>query len=147
MHVRMRVEHVKGPAAENVEVVATRAWNVRADGERLEREEFLPLNLTWSHVGGATMRIPAGLFRHCDVGHFQPDGKGACLFVLDTLVLPNIMSSGASPTVLPPGNYEIEFRIVGDNTPHKSVTWRVYFPAAWSDDEKTMLGNITIGPV
>lgn len=146
IYVRARVQHQAGPSAENVELVALSVLEI--DGEqRRRRETFLPLSLSWSHFGGVAIRIPAGLFRHCDVGRFQPDENRKTVFLLSTAVQPNRVAAGAIPNLLPAGSYEIELLLTGDNVPHQRKRWRLAFEENWSDDEAAMLARIKIEPL
>jgi hypothetical protein len=144
VYVRARITHERGPSAENVELLAKKVWDDKGDRFE-ERASFLPLNLVWSHVGQSTSRIPGGVFRHCDVGRFQQHPtSGETIFVLSTLVQPNPVAFGALPSVLPAGSYVIQLSLTGDNVRHRLTSWRLSFPAEWSDDEGTMLGRITL---
>lgn len=146
LYVRVRVNHERGNAAENAELLAAALWEIDSSGQKKAVSSFLPLNLKWSHVGGVTIRVPRRLFRHCDLGHFQPVGNQT-VFILDTIVQPNPVGTGTAPNVLFPGTtYEIELRLSGDNTKTIAGRWRISFGSGWSDDEKTMLGRVQITP-
>jgi hypothetical protein len=148
LYVRVRVQHKHGKAAENVELLAaalrrldtaTNEWEVVSD--------FIPLSLTWSHVGGATIRVPRQLFRLCDLGHLGPIGGNQAWFVLNTIVQPNQVGKGGYPNLLFPGTYEIELILSGDNVETISGRWRIAFGSEWTDDQATMLQRVQITPV
>lgn len=143
LYLRARVSHRRGKAAENVEVLAASLWSEDDSGHREPAPGFLPLNLTWSHVGGATIRIPRKLFRHCDVGHFANVNGETTLF-LDTIAQPNPVAGGDLPTVRWPGRYVLELQLSGDNVKTISRRWRIEFRPAWSDDEASMLERIRV---
>lgn len=140
IYSRLRVSNAGTVAAENVEVFVS---EVRS-GSRVV-PTFLPLSLTWSHYvpPSSTMRIPAGMYRHCDLGRFQ-EHNGDVVFLVSTIVQPNAVSSGLPPNFLPAGEYEIDTTFGGDNVELWSATWRVTFEGPWSDDESVMLKRIKL---
>jgi hypothetical protein len=142
VYVRIRVEHVKGSPAENVEIVVAKVW--RRISKRWEVvETFLPLSLAWSHVRTPTARVPSGLFRHCDLGRFQPE-NGQPMFVFDLIVQPNPVAGGVVPNALKPGNYMFELQLAGDNVRRITKRWLLNFHGPWSDHEATMLSRIKL---
>jgi hypothetical protein len=145
--VRARVTHLRGPSATEVEMVVEKVWNGHGQ-ERVQRETFLPLNLSWAHVGGSTMKIPRGLFRHCDIGRFEQDAQStSTVFVFSTIVQPNVVATGSFPNVLKAGDYEFDLLMTGENVKPVRTTWRLSFPPAWSDDQDEMLNRIAISRV
>jgi hypothetical protein len=147
LYVRVRVSHARGDVAEGVELLAAKLWRIdpESGGKKLV-SHFLPLSLSWSHVGGATIRVPRKSFRLCDLGHFGLEGSQTMLF-LDTIVQPYAVGHGALPNLLPPGEYEIELQLSGDNATTKSGRWRIAFGSEWSDDEKKMLRKVQVEPL
>jgi hypothetical protein len=104
---------------------------------------FLPLNLTWSHVGGVVRAsIHAGLFHNCDLLNIVEDTKLArslphlypdpSLFMFNTEVRPTKVGSGLWPTLKPPGLYELDIVTYGSNArpSYKTLTieYRSYYP-------------------
>jgi hypothetical protein len=146
LYVRIRVSHRKGRPAENVEVMATEVWERVKDGPWETVRTFLPLTLAWSHVRTPNMRVPAGLFRFCDLGRFQTDANGQTVFVFDTIVQPNAVAGGIIPNALLPGEYRFELVLGGDNTNRVTKRWLLKFGPDWSDDEETMLSRVSVTP-
>lgn len=145
LYVRIRVTHGGGRPAENVEIMVTNVWRRSSDGGSWEvLQTFLPLTLAWSHVRTASSRVPAGLFRFCDLGRFQPDAGGRAIFVFDTIVQPNPVAGGVYPNVLLPGEYRFELALGGDNTNRVARRWVLTFGPEWSDDEATMLSRVSL---
>jgi hypothetical protein len=148
LYVRIRVTHLGGRPAENTEIVAAHLWRRANHGSWETVPTFLPLSLAWSHSQprAATIRVPAGLFRHCHLGRFQPnpDGSGDPVFVFDLIVQPNPVAGGVLPNVLQPGEYRFELVLGGDNTSRITKRWTLKFSGPWSDDETTMLSQIEV---
>jgi hypothetical protein len=145
LYIRIRVTHVGGSAAENVEIMANGLWKRRSANEWEPVKTFLPLGLTWSHVRVSTMRVPAGIFRHCDLGFLSslnPERKPT--FRFDLIVQPNAVAGGVLPNELDPGEYLFELVLVGDNVKRITKRWRFKFSGPWSDDETTMLSRIEL---
>jgi hypothetical protein len=144
LYVRIRVSHLRGRPAENVEIMVSNVWKQEAGGSWEVLQTFLPLTLAWSHVRTASIRVPAGLFRFCDLGRFQPGDAGRAIFVFDTIVQPNPVAGGVIPNLLSPGVYRFELVLGGDNTNRVTTRWTLEFPADWSDDEATMLAGVQL---
>lgn len=147
IYVRARVLHVRGGVATNAEVIVSDVWRV-AHGSRDRVATFLPLPLTWSHLQPSTssIRVPVSLFRHCDLGRFEPDSRNIAVFRFSTIVQPNPVAGDVVPNLLPPGDYEFELLLSGDNTNTLRQRWGLSFTPFWSDDESVMLGSVRIEP-
>lgn len=143
IYIRIRVEHVSGNSAEKVEIMVSNFWVIGNDGKRTVKKAFLPMNLIWSHFGGKKRSIPRGLFRHCDLGRFQPKytNNSHTVLRLDTAVQPNRVSEGEIPNVIEPGKYEFELMLSGENSNFIRKRWLLEFDEDWSDDEQEMLSN------
>jgi hypothetical protein len=143
IYVRILIEHLKGDAAENVEVMLTQCWEYNQAGESKPRENFLPMNLVWSHFQPPqhTIRVPSGLFRHCDLGYLKRHG-GSTRFKFDTIVQPNEVGDAQTwPNMVGPGKYEIELQTSGDNTRTVTKRWLIEIDGNWDDAEERMLQN------
>jgi len=107
------------------------------------------LSLAWSHLQPrtSTIRVPAGLFRHCHLGRFQPDGNGGVVFLFDTFIQPNPVAGGLPPNLLVPGDYRIELMLSSDNAKPVTKRWVLSFAGPWSDDEETLLRQIQLTEV
>lgn len=142
IYIRILVNHIKGSAGENVEIIPIRFWKIK-DSKKEVLEHFLPISLVWSHFQPRqnTIRIPVGLFRHCDFGYFRknPTNNQAVLF-LDTMVQPNPVANNKIPNIIEPGKYCFELLLSGDNVKSFRKKWILEFKN-WSDDENEMLTN------
>lgn len=145
LYLRILVAHERGRTAENVELLAARVWRIDDTG-RHPVTKFLPMPLLWSSAGGAsTMRVPSGIFRHCDLGYLGRAGADPTKLFISTLVQPLAVGTEAEyPSVLAPGEYDIEVILSGDNVTPIRRTWRIKFGPEWSDDEAQMLAGIAI---
>jgi hypothetical protein len=140
IYIRIRVEHISGNSAEDVEILVSNFWVV--DGkEKSVKKSFIPMNLKWSHFEGKKRSIPRRLFRHCDFGSFQPKytNNTHTVLRLDTIVQPNRVSGGEIPNVIEPGKYEFELMLSGVNSNFIRKRWLLEFDENWSDDENEML--------
>ncbi len=141
IYVRIKVEHLKGDPAENVEVMLVKCMEYK-NGKKQVKKNFLPLNLIWSHSTprSHTIKLPAGLFRHCDLGYLYPYGEHNTRFRFDTIVQPNpVGDEGNLPNVIGKGKYEIELWISGDNTRTLKKRWLIEFDGIWENSEASML--------
>ena len=145
LYLRLRATHRGGPSIENAEVVATGVWRI-VDGHREPHTAFLPMPLLWSSASGSTtIRIPAGVFRHCDLGYIGRIGVSQSNLTLSTAVQPfGVGSHGKPASVLEHGAWEIETVLTADNVKPVHSSWHVGFSADWSDDESVMLSKVTV---
>jgi len=146
VYARIRVTNIGPVAAENVEILASRVEQITG-GVRADLASFLPLSLTWSHFQPPTslVRVPAAVFRHCDLGRFQPlPGDSRTVFVMSTIAQPNPVAGGAIPHVLEAGDYGLHLVVTGDNIEPLQRRFRLRFPSQWSDDEAAMLASVTL---
>lgn len=148
LYIRIRVSHKNGIAGENIEIMPVSFSSVSGAGEVNKLDYFLPINLAWSHFQPRTsvMRVPVGLFRHCDFGHFIKSSDGSSLFILDTMIQPNRVAGGEIPNVIKPGKYIFELLLSGDNVKPLIKKWELEF-SQWSDDEARMLKGVKIKPL
>lgn len=147
LYIRIRVTHLKGKSAEDIEIMATNFWEVNADGSKKKISSFLPMNLKWSHFqpSRTNIRVPKGLFRHCDFGRIEPGGDMAlCKLQIDTMVQPNPVSGNKYPNIILPGKYEFELMLTGSNTKVLKQCWQLEFENKWSGDEDAMLRYLKI---
>jgi len=147
IYIRIKVIHKKGAAGENVEIMPINVFKINKDNKKERLEYFLPISLVWSHFQPRknTIRIPVGLFRHCDFGHFvQAPNNNQAILILDTMVQPNPVAEGEIPNIIRPGKYQFELLLSGDNVKPIKKKWKLEFNE-WSDDESIMLNeNIKI---
>jgi len=146
IYIRLKVEHIEGDTAENVEIMLSNFWKIVGDNKHIIKE-FLPMNLVWSHFQPrrTEIRVPRKLFRHCDFGYFVPfnDDQGTIL-KLDTMVQPNPVAGGGLPNIIQPGKYEFELMLSGDNVKPLTKRWQLEFGRNWIEDESKMLESIKI---
>jgi len=149
LYLRIRVTHTGGKAAENTEILPSMLWRRNDQREWAVVQTFLPLSLSWSHFQPRTptIRVPVGLFRHCDLGRFQPDTSGGFVFVFDTFIQPNPVADGLPPNLLLPGDYRIELMLSSDNAKPITKRWNLSFSGPWSDDEQTLLSQVQLTEV
>src|SRR6266404_1277164 len=115
IYLRIRVNHLQGSSAENVEVMLSNFWKINGNETKTVLKEFLPMNLTWSHFQPRThvIKIAKSMFRHCDLGYIvYIDGKN--ILKLDTITQPNVVSGGLMLNTLDAGRYEFELLLSGD---------------------------------
>jgi hypothetical protein len=148
LYLRIRVTHRRGKAAENTEILPSALW--RKEGPKWAPvETFLPLSLAWSHIQPRTptIRVPTGLFRHCDLGRFQPGGDEGVVFIFETFIQPNPVAGGLPPNLLLPGEYRFELMLSSDNAEPITKKWDFSFTGPWSDHEQTMLRQVRLEEV
>lgn len=140
IYIRIRVEHIMGNSAEDVEIMVSNFWNIDENNRRSVRRAFLPMNLKWSHYGVKRRRITRGLFQYCDFGSFRPNINNThTRLLLDTAVQPNRVGDGEIPNMIEPGKYEFELILSGRNSNIIRKRWVLEFDENWSEDEEEML--------
>jgi hypothetical protein len=143
IYVRIKVVHKKGSAGENVEIIPVNFWQVGKNDKLTKLKYFLPISLVWSHFQPKTntIRVPVGLFRHCNFGRFlkTESGKKAIL-LLETIIQPNPVADDEIPNVIRPGKYQFELLLSGDNVKVLRKKWEIEFDN-WSDNESEMLND------
>ena len=143
IYVRIKVLHIRGAAGENVEIMPINFWRVDKGNKLSALKYFLPISLLWSNFQPRTntIRVPVGLFRHCDFGHFIDIQNGnKAILILDTMVQPNPVADGEVPNLIMPGKYQFELLMSGDNVKTLRKKWEIEF-GNWSNDEREMLNN------
>lgn len=69
-YFRLRVRNSGNASAETVEVFVEEIHRRRADGTFERWQDFLPLNLVWTHYGQPYFpKIPPQTYKHCELGH------------------------------------------------------------------------------
>lgn len=142
IYIRIRVTHLSGKPAEDVEIMATKCWKILDNETKEIKSSFLPMNLVWSHFQPrqTNIRVPSGVFRHCDFGHIQ-GVNGHSILILDTMVQPNPVAKGEVPNIIKPGKYVFELMLTGRNTSVIRKSWEVKIDNDWSNSEDEMLNN------
>lgn len=153
-YFRFRVENNGNYYAENVEAMITEVFKKRY--EQYEKvDNFLPLNLVWSHYRQPTMsKIQPKLFKHLDFGfilksnseylaRFGIQNNTNIFFEFDLAVRPNTGSH-----ILLPGDYRVKIIFAGNNLEPLEKIYHLVIKDNWADDEATMLQeNMTIEEV
>jgi len=123
-YLRFRVENIGKKEAKDVQVMMTKLEEF--DGHKFAvKDSFLPLNLTWSNIGGYSVQsIPIRTFRHCDFGYvadgaymnnilsnFGLGSNGSqAILKTDTIVEPNTGSH-----IILPGRYKLWVNVSASN--------------------------------
>lgn len=146
-YYRLRVLNLGTATAAGVEVLLAGLEEWR-DGQFRPCAWFLPMNLTWTHFGGAVMpHISQGMMRHCEIGrvvdpskrHSVPEDDlashaGRALFKLLLLVQPNTRTD-----VLVPSRYRLRLVVAAKNSGPTRWTISLNLNGDWHADEQTML--------
>jgi hypothetical protein len=154
-YFRLRVKNNGRARADNVQVTVVGLQKYHAGSqEYVDEDSTLPLNLTWSNVGGTTVpSINRGMIRHCDLCHVQqswPDIQldqtdWPLLFRLNTEVTPNpISEDNIPPTLKAAGRYRLVVVVSADNAPPHFHNVTIDFSGQWSDDRLGMFDEVTI---
>ncbi len=152
-YFRIRVCNSGNTSAENVEVFIERIERRRADGTYENWEQFLPLNLLWSHYKAVYFpKIAPDTEKYCDLGHiFRPEDRqqlelegednrllglsqAETVMCLELVVRPNTGSH-----LLRRGEYKIWVVAVAANAAVERRTLELNLTGLWFDDESRML--------
>lgn len=147
-YLRLWVENEGKSPAEEVEVVANRLFQKRADDTFEEVRSFHPMNLMWAYIGKPfAPRIAPGMGRHCDLGRVvDPAIRGQTgpntnlpqvpshLPILDLAVEARVNSL---PHLLAPGTYRLQLVVAASNAKPVSQTVAITI-TAWNADEDEM---------
>lgn len=156
-YYRLKISNVGNYRAEKIEVMITEKYAENREGRFVKDENFLPLNLKWSHDRVIVREsIASSLFRYCDLGYvIHPDykeiplkgfnikGEGKTVLDLDVEVKPNTGSH-----LVFPGKYRVKVIAVADNSKVFSKIFEIHFRDFWHNDEGTMLkAGLTVNEV
>jgi hypothetical protein len=154
-YFRLKV-HNKGKApASNVEVFLEEILIKHADGVYHKWEEFLPLNLRWSHFESAIFFhiISPDMYKHCDIGHIIDPQKldiieaddlflmmrhqrGDIIFNLDFATKPL-----TGTYILKPGEYRLNLVISAANAKVVKKRIDLNVRGIWAQDQDRMLSE------
>src|SRR5260221_3800900 len=138
-YFRLAVGNDGRAVARNVGVRAIKLSKVDAvSGIYKEDPHFMPMDLTWSHVGGSVevTKIDPDLPKHCDLAHV--DSPKSTFFQFNTEVTPNEVAPGVWPTVKPAGHYRLDVAVTSDNSKPLYRTLKIAFDGTWYQTEKDM---------
>jgi len=147
-YFRIKIANSGKYKMEDVEVMAVELFKKADNGNYKKAENFLPLNLLWSHYQIITMpNIQPGLFKHLALGHII-ESKNAelekfglislsdAVLLLDTAIRPN---SGTH--VLLPGDYNIKLKITANNLKVQSKIFNIVFDGHWEEEIDDMFSR------
>lgn len=154
--LRIWVKNTGKMRAEKVQVFAAALSKRVADGAFKPVDNFLPMNLRWSHAQDQAHApeifadgISPGMGKHCDLGHIidpqhrvevgedlsnVPSGK--TILGLELEVKPNTLSH-----LIPPGTYRLTLRIAAGNSKPVTKVVEISVTGDWYSDEKRMLSE------
>ena len=154
-YFRIRVRNSGNAMAKTVEVFVEEVSQRRADGVFERKEDFLPLNLLWSHYGRPYFpSIPLGVYKHCDFGHIVDPSlrhqfpgedhprlsvpQSQTVMCLDLVVRP-----ATGTHLIPPGSGPYRFVVVAAAANARLVrrTIEVNLTGQWFADESQMLSD------
>jgi hypothetical protein len=145
-YYRMRVSNDGNATAREVEVRLLRLRkHDPASGQFVLDPNFLPLNITWSYVGGVVLpSIHASLFHNCDLLHIVEDNPlsqaaypDPTQFMFNTRDRPNPVGQGVWPTLKPVGLYELDLVAYGANADPTYRTFTIDY-RGWYPTESDM---------
>lgn len=142
--IRLRVEHVKGSSAKNVEILVSKIWYINTEeNKKKPYPNFYPSNLLWSgSIDEKTTKtdFAPSITRFCDFGIYAIGWSIEDSWMLK-LSMPNSEGDPAFnkfSNYLSPGKYEIELLISGENVDPTTSQWSLIVGGGWSIDEKEM---------
>lgn len=146
-YFRLWIENKGKTRGEKVQVFAAELSKRIADGTFRPVDDFLPMNLRWSHtheIFAEGISPPIG--KHCDLGHItvpdalvelqedHPDAPpGTTVLALDLEAKPNTKSH-----LVPSGTYRLTLRIAGANCSPVTMTLEITITGDWYDDQPRM---------
>jgi hypothetical protein len=150
-YLRLWVDNVGKTRAERVQVFVAKLSRRSADGSFKNVDQFLPMNLRWSHAGSKTPEIFAEgispeMGRHCDLGHlvdpsFRKDVGDDLPTVPDTdtvLALELEIQPNTRSHLVAPGVYHLTLRVAAANCPPSTYVLELTLTGKWFDDETRM---------
>jgi hypothetical protein len=149
-YFRIWVENKGNQRANQVQLFMARLLGKHADGIFRPEDQFLPMNLRWSHSGEVFANgISPEMGKHCDLGHINHPGSaakvdetlpgvtsGKVVMGLDLEVRPNTKSH-----LLAPGTYQLVLKLAASNSKPVVKTLEFTLIGDWYDDERQMFSN------
>lgn len=149
-YFRFRVTNTGNQQMEDAEGMVTEVFR-NSNGTYRKIENFLPLNLKWSHYGFTTIpTIQPRLFKHLDFGHivesqfaaldhFGISERPNIVFQFDLAVIPNTGSH-----ILLPGDYKVRVIFAANNLRPKEKLYHLTIKDIWTNNENEMLQSILL---
>ena len=150
-YCKLRINNTGNEAALNAEVIALELLRKRADGTYGKVNDFLPMNLAWSHVN--VIHIPfisPGTYKHCDLFHviYPPDRKTIdyenrdwpgtppekTVISFDTVVKAFTLSH-----LVPNGAYRLLVQVAATNAKPAVRQLDINLTGDWFEEEERML--------
>lgn len=138
--VRLLVNHIRGGSTDGAEILLSKMWKIEM-GRRTEYEYFLPMNLVWSGQKEKVTQqhFSSGITRFVDLCtyafNWEVDGWNLLIATSFKIGEPH---TDKFSNVLPPGKYEFELLMSGENVQPEITRLSVEFDGGWSSDEKEM---------
>ena len=150
-YLRLWVENAGKTRAERVQVFVAKLSRRSADGSFKDVDQFLPMNLRWSHAGSRapeifTDGISPEMGRHCDLGRVVDPSlrkevgddlpsiaANDTVLGLDLEIKPNTLSH-----LVPIGVYHLTLRVAAANCPPRTHVLELTLTGKWFDDESRM---------
>lgn len=154
-YFRFKVKNKGNHQMEDVEVMAVELKKKRSDGRFEKEEQFLPLNLAWSHYRNPINpnlpmeimpKIQPGLYKFCVLGfieeskhleksRFKIRESSDVVFMLDTAIKPY----SGEQILFPNYHYEITLKIAANNLKPQQKTFELFFRDDWIDDKEEIM--------
>jgi hypothetical protein len=143
--LRARVKNTGNYQLEDVEAMAIELYKKEPNGQFKNVEDFLPLNLVWTHSQGKEItkpKIQPKMFKFLDFGHVSQvkdlriSAIGNIRLELDGEVKPNTGSH-----LIPPGEHRIKLVFAANNLSPINKIYSLIIADKWTEDQKEMLEN------
>jgi hypothetical protein len=150
--LRIWVSNEGKTTAKNVQVFAAKLFRKNASDKYIERTNFQPMNLLWSHTGSVFSEgIAPKMGQHCELGIILPPGvlppnippaylahlnNNKTSLIIETQVKPFTGTSN-----LECGNYQILIRVAAENVEPKEYKIEINLTGVWFENELEMLSK------
>jgi hypothetical protein len=150
-YLRLWVENTGKTRAERVQVFVAKLSRRSADGSFKDVDQFLPMNLRWSHAGQKAPEVFAEgispqMGRHCDLAHVvDPSFRKEMGYDLPTLkadetvlALDLEIQLNTLSHLVPPGVYRLTLRVAAANCRPRTHVLELTITGKWFADEPRM---------
>jgi len=154
-YIRIWIENNGKSTAKRIQVSASKLLKQQADLSFREVEGFIPMDLKWSHSQPGNPEIYAEgispkMGKHCDLGHIidpkhrskfpgedLPEvSRDKTILSLDIEVQAYTLSH-----LVPPGVYQLELKVAGDNCAPVTKVLEITIKGEWFEDQKKMFSE------
>lgn len=151
-YLRLRVENIGNYHLEDIEAIVTEVFEKAANGEYIDKKNFLPLNLVWAHKKLVSMpKVQPKLFKHLNFGYIVKANFANLNYfgIIDDVNIVFKFCFGVEPNhgshILLPGDYDITIKFASNNLSPIIKKYNLVIADEWNDDEKEMMQkNISI---